>query len=115
MKIYQEVNSDQHLYEYGYCFDIEHFKERICDGENEIILIEMKRDIGGEMWCCEHDYFPDQWDCGRECKDYNPCNGRNGRCRYLKHGFIETNRRFVLDKQGLKRKNDNEYEIKEVT
>ena len=59
------------------------------------ILSEMKRDIGGEMWCSEWAYFVSD-DCGVECDDYKPCNGKNGRCRNLKNGFVETGRKFTL-------------------
>jgi|GEM_PF-3773026 len=60
------------------------------------ILFEMKRDIGGEMWCDIEEDFVGNDGCFRGCDDYNPCNGKNGRCRSLKNGFIETGRKFVL-------------------
>lgn len=57
--------------------------------EEGAILFEMKREKGGEMWCSDGQFFVDD-DCGVECDDYNPCNGKNGRCRNLKNGFVET-------------------------
>ena len=83
------------------------FKDIMLD-ENlkEIKLEEQKRDIGGEMWCSLKDLFVKKWDCGRLCNIYNPCNGKNGRCRHLKNGFIKTGRKFLLTKFRLKEVNN---------
>ena len=89
--------------EYGeMVYAIDEFKDRIYDGEKEIILLEMKRDYGGEMWCRENKDFVGKGDCGCFCTDYNPCNGKNGRCRYLENGFVETGKDFILTESGLR-------------
>jgi len=69
-------------------------QQYIDDGE-DVTLFEMKRDIGGEMWCPKLFDFVDNA-CGHACKDYNPCNGKSGRCRNLKNGFIKTGKKFRL-------------------
>lgn len=76
-------------------YTLQHF---IDEEEDNIILFEMKRDIGGEMFCDLYKEFVDELCEG--CIDYNPCNGKNGRCRNLKNGFVETGKKFRL-KDGL--------------
>ena len=82
-------------------FTLDDFKMTIGDDLKEIELLEMKRDIGGEMWCKENQYFVEKGDCGCLCNQYNPCNRNNGRCRNLQNGFIETGREFILTENGL--------------
>ena len=76
-----------------YTWPLQHF---IDEDEDNIILFEMKRDIGGEMWCDIDQLFVDDY-CGNTCNDYNPCNGKNGRCRNLKNGFVETGKKYKLN------------------
>jgi hypothetical protein len=87
----------------GYVYRFSVFKKRIENGEtDEFLLEEEKRDIGGPMYCQLNDCFPEKGDCGKlDCEDYNPCNGKSGRCRHLKNGFVETGKRFKLTKNGL--------------
>jgi len=89
MKYYSELNSE-------YVFDLKFFKEMIKELElDELLLEEMKRDIGGPMWCSHYQEFTEE--CGKAwCKKYNACNGKNGRCRYLKNGFIGNGKIFKL-------------------
>lgn len=68
----------------------------------EIKLEEMQRDYGGEMYCEENEVFVKKCDCGKSCSMYSPCNGKGGRCRYLKNGFIGTGRKFLLTEDRLK-------------
>ncbi len=87
MKYYME-ESDERVY------PLQNF---IDEDESSIILFEMKRDIGGEMWCDIDREFVDQCE---GCINYNPCNGKSGRCRNLKNGFVETGKKYKL-KDGL--------------
>jgi len=81
---------------------LEGFKETLLDELDEKIeLREMERDIGGEMYCSRKEVFIEKWDCGFSCRSYNPSNGKSGRCRDLKNGFVETGRKFLLTKDGL--------------
>jgi len=86
-----------------YVFTLDYFKEMLIDDElEEMELLEVKSDIGGEMWCSRKEYFIESGDCGCLCPQYNPCNGKNGRCRHLKNGFVLTGKKFLLTKDGLK-------------
>jgi len=40
-------------------------------------------------------------DCGSSCKEYNPRNGKSGRCRYSKSCYEHGVRKFVLTESGL--------------
>lgn len=87
-----------------YVWPLSEFEQRIAEGEaDEFILEEAKRDIGGPMYCPLYDNFPEtKWDCGKwNCPDYKPCNGKSGRCRELKNGFVGIGKMFKLTKDGL--------------
>ena len=86
-------------------FTLEDFKMTIGDDVKEIELSEMKREYGVEMWCGENQYLVEKGDCGCLCQQYNPCNGKNGRCRNLQNVFVETGREFILTENGLKEVN----------
>ncbi len=96
------------------CYALDYFKDELQGGGFEpppdsFTLAEMKPDIGsGAYWCSENDWTLDNTreSCGKfNCKDYSPCNGKNGRCRHLKHSMVETGRVFDLrqteDKSGF--------------
>ena len=80
---------------------LEFYKSELDDDLKEIELLEMERDIGGEMWCDERFEFVEKGDCGKWCDHYQPCNGKSGRCRNLKNGFTMTGKKFILTKSGL--------------
>jgi len=88
----------------GCVYPLQEFTETLNDIEDlkEIKLLEMKRDYGGEMWCKKFQEFPEFAFCGLGCQGYNPCNGKSGKCRHLVNGFVETGRKFILTKFGLK-------------
>lgn len=70
-------------------FPIDHFIAMVEDNDS-IIIEEQKRMYGHEfMWCKEYGELVQRGDneCGLWCKNYNPCNGKNGRCRYLVNCF----------------------------
>jgi hypothetical protein len=75
-------------------------------GLKELELTGAKRDVRGDyMWCSEHLSFIERGDseCGSLwCARYSPCNGKSGRCRHLKNGFIETSQKYILTTSGLK-------------
>ena len=88
-------------------FTLEDFKMTIGDDIKEIELSEMKRDIGGPMWCEDNEDFIEKYDCGCLCQQYNPCNRKNGRCRHLKNGFVGTGKEFILNKSGILQEETN--------
>jgi len=80
------------------------FKEELIEDDlEEMKLFETERDIGGPMWCISKEDFVEKGvDCGGFCKHYSPCNGKSGRCRDLKNGYVLTGKKFLLTKEGLK-------------
>jgi hypothetical protein len=108
-----------------YICDLEGFKIILKEEDlEEILLEEMKRDIGGEMYCKNHEIFVEKGDCGIWCSMYSPCNGVSGRCRNLENGFVGSGKKFILGKNGLtkvlpirqggKKVNKPESAIKEI-
>ena len=87
-------------------YTLDYFRSEIDEDLEEIKLLEMKRDYGGEMWCKEFQEFPEFAFCGLGCQRYNPCNGKSGKCRHLVNGFVETGKKFILTKLGLKEINE---------
>ena len=71
-----------------------------------IILQKCKRDIGGLMWCLvEKDFIVNTSDtCGKQCKYYKPCNGINGKCCHLVHGFTGTGKFYKVTRNGYIRR-----------
>lgn len=96
--------NDDYADERGMVFPLNYFQE-ILETENveSIELLEMERDYGGQMFCFAGECFVKKGGCNHQCKNYNPCNGKNGRCRYLENGFVETGRIFLLKKNILLR------------
>ena len=84
-----------------YILPLDCFKEELIEDDlEEMRLLEMKRDLGGEMYCNKNERFVEKGDCGKWCSMYSPCNGKSGRCRYLENGFIITGKKFILLKSG---------------
>jgi len=82
---------------------LSYWKELLEEEEEEKIeLWELKRDYGGPMWCKIGEEFIEEGKCGRGCETYNPCNGKNGRCRYLDNGYVHSGKKFILTKDGLR-------------
>lgn len=81
---------------------LDYFENMLNKGVSKIVLYEMKRDYGGEMWCNESDFAVEEGDCGYDCPLYSPCNYIKGRCRHLVNCFIGTGKEFILTKEGLK-------------
>ena len=98
MKYYSCDQLDEEL-----VYDLEYFRELLDDRDIDepVVLKEMRRDVGGPMWCNKLREFTCGC-CGVDCEDYNPCNGKSGCCRYLENGFVETGQSFVLTNDGLK-------------
>ena len=97
MKYFLEVGTE-------FVFPLSTFKGMLEDRDEnkEIILEEHIRDVSGEfLWCDEYgDFMDTKESCGKVCEDYSPCNGKSGRCRFLKQGFVGTGRYFTLTKRG---------------
>ncbi len=66
-------------------YSIDHFVDMV-ENNDSIIIEEQKREYGiGFMWCKVNDEHIESGDdvCGMFCKQYDPCNGKNGRCTEL--------------------------------
>ena len=100
MKVRRKLYTDkgETAYEINYWQDIAH------DQQINIVVELQKADIGsGNMWCKIEGEFVDSYEsCGEKnyCKNYNPCNGKNGRCRELINGLISTGKKFTVFPNG---------------
>ncbi len=59
-----------YIFEDGeYVMPLDCFKEELIEDDlEEMTLLEMERDIGGEMYCCKKEDFIEKGDCGKWCK-----------------------------------------------
>ncbi len=87
-------------------FDKLWWMEDAREARSPVVVELMKADIGGEMWCRECSGFVESLDdCGkRNCDKYNPCNGKNGRCRHLTWGSIGTGKMYRITAGGKVRR-----------
>ena len=88
------------------CHTLEYFKDmiRCCDSDDGIILEEMKIEYGSDYFWCSVSGEPGivgESDCGRLCKDYEPRNKKNGRCRFSKNCYEGTGKFFELKGNNL--------------
>lgn len=81
-------------------YDIDYWKEYTEDHQITVRVELEKPDIGGEMWCQVDQEFVEKGTCGDWCRHYDPCNGKSGRCRNLKHGLIGTGIFYDVQKDG---------------
>lgn len=87
---------------------LKEWKLRMKDNETfgygyKIRLELCKREIGGEMFCSLQEEFVERGiDCGkRKCANYEPCNGKSGRCKNLKNGYEGVGKFFILFSNGI--------------
>jgi len=81
--------------------DYEIIQDEARDKGENILCYEYEIDHKhGSPWCSENLEIDPE--CSRECNDYNPCNGKSGKCRKLKKTLKENGKKFVI-------KYDNEY------
>ena len=76
--------------------------DMIAESLEQMTVYKAVRSIGeGLFWCKENGEAGSTTDsgCGRDCTDYKPRNGKNGRC--LHSGFCyEHGQAFILHKDG---------------
>lgn len=77
---------------------LEYWQCEVDDFGVDKVVEEMKRDYGGEMWCTYWaEFIMDKGSCGRfACKQYQPCNGKSGRCRDLTWGYVCAGNKILL-------------------
>lgn len=63
----------------------------------ELKLFEAKVEYGtGFMFCTKDGECGRVGDCGRVCDNYQPRNGKNGRCRFSGHVYESTDKIKIL-------------------
>lgn len=77
-----------------FAYSEDYFKDQMRDeGLTEMTVLEaipMKSSEIGYMWCKKSQSAGVKGECGRECLDYEPRNGKSGMCknqgRFFMHG-----------------------------
>lgn len=81
------------------CYTLEHFRQELeYSGVDELTLIEAKPSYGsGYFWCKEfHEIGEVGEACGKQCHEYKPRNGKNGRCRHSHHLYEPGEKKIVV-------------------
>jgi hypothetical protein len=99
---YDEKGCDSKIWQ-----PMEYWEDLAYDECRDIILIEGCLDPNGEPYCSE--YLEFDLDCGLDCEEYNPCNGKNGKCRHLTKSLKETGKEFLLKFKETHREDDLIY------
>ena len=63
----------------------------------EIVEMKVSRKSGC-TYCSTTDTFPSEnpgW-CGKGCEHYTPRNGKNGICKNVSYGLMETDRKWIV-------------------
>ena len=92
MKYYVNYNIEEDPY------PLEYWKSFAKDFGAPITVEECSRIIGDIMWCSDHQCHVEKGDggCGLYCKEYQPCNGKSGRCRFLKWSYEPNGKKRVV-------------------
>jgi hypothetical protein len=74
---FKEIDSEM-------CYSLEHhIEEARIEGRKQIELFEaVTEKIEQTFWCKELLSLGWQGDCGKQCKKYNPRNGKSGMCKH---------------------------------
>jgi hypothetical protein len=67
------------------CFTEKYHLENMKDeGIKELQVFEAKPFWDEQYFFCRAvNECGEKGNCGKECEDYEPCNGKNGRCRHM--------------------------------
>lgn len=81
------------------CYTINGIKELMNENEiNKLVIKEAKRITGQGYFYCS--YFQDCGEvgqnCGKQCSEYSPRNGKNGRCRYSGYCYEQTDKKRII-------------------
>jgi hypothetical protein len=92
------LNEDEEL-----CFTEEHFQNIMeQEGLNEIeVFRAYPSKEKGVFWCNEHSFCSDDSSecCGKtNCDEYEPCNGKNGRCKFHSLQLYTWGEKVILKK-----------------
>ena len=83
-----------------YAYDLEHWVVESEDRQ-ESITIELQKPYirAGHMWCTAESELCEKG-CTQGCDAYDPCNGKSGRCRFMKNTLIGTGQMFKVHPDG---------------
>ena len=85
-------------------YDIEWWKDVAFDNQVTIIIELQRADLhSGDMWCAVESEFVESG-CSQGCEAYNPCNGKSGRCRFMKNSLVGTGEKFEVLPDGSVRR-----------
>jgi hypothetical protein len=82
-----------------YCHEIKAHLDYMRENEiKEMEVSEAERETGSEYFFCK--YFDEVGlvgeSCGKECKNYEPNNGKNGRCKHYGYVYSQTDIKRIL-------------------
>lgn len=82
-----------------YCYTLEKFKNIMReDNLASMVLYEAIKEKcdEGVFFCKYYGEWGETGDCGKQCKEYKPCNGKNGRCKfYSKDNYFTGNKTTI--------------------
>lgn len=88
-KYYFENEDDE------FCYTAEYFIE---NGITEVYEAKKDKLDNHTMFCKEHLEFGETGECGQQCEDYDPCNGKSGKCKhYSKMCYTPTGKKINLN------------------
>jgi len=78
------------------CYMLSHFKNLRKERNEDIMLYEAEMEKGTDYFYCvvAEDCYAEG--CGKVCPDYEPRNGKNGRCKHHRNTYNQTNKMFRL-------------------
>lgn len=92
-KYYFEKDGDE------MCHTEQWFKGELKDRElTEIeVIVARKTRIKGWFWCCAVDASKENCDCyKKDCSDYSPKNGKNGKCENHSGHYEPTDKKKII-------------------
>lgn len=79
--------------------EIDYWKDYMeTNGLKELELFEAERDTGSGYFFCKHHFEVGTVNesCGKQCKQYEPNNGKNGRCKHYGYCYTPTDKKIIL-------------------
>ena len=94
-------NMSKYYFEHNaeYCYSKErHLEQMKENGEHTREVFEAKRETGQDYFFCKE--FGEVGmvgeSCGKQCSEYKPRNGKNGRCVHSGYCYEQTEKRIIL-------------------
>jgi len=81
------------------CYPLKYFLDYMKEnGIQEMKVIEAKIEYGTDhFYCSRHDFCGETgMDCGTQCTEYEPRNGKNGRCRFHRNTYEHTEKTIII-------------------